>query len=154
MIFGHISRPLTCRLPDAIMKGLDFLRSTDFSTLPAGKIDIDGESMFAQVLDLTTAPAEENKPESHYRYLDIQFLVSGCEKIGVVIDSGNNIPMPPPAGYKDIVFYQSVEHESFLTMEPGNFAIFFPEDIHRPACNISEPVNIRKVVVKIDVSQL
>ncbi|ARU92776.1 YhcH/YjgK/YiaL family protein [Tatumella citrea] len=154
MIFGHISRPLTCRFPDVIMKGLDFLRGTDFTFLPAGRIEIDGENMFAQVLDLTTAPIEENKPESHYRYLDIQFLASGCEKIGVTINSGKNKTLPTPPGYKDIVFYSPVENESFLTMEPGSFAIFFPEDIHRPACAIREPLAIRKVVVKIDISQL
>lgn len=154
MIFGHISRPLTCRFPDAILTGLDFLRSTDFTSLPAGKIEIDGENMFAQVLDLTTAPVEENKPESHYRYLDIQFLASGNEKIGVVINTGKNGILTPSPEYKDIVFYALVENESFLTMEPGSFAIFFPEDIHRPACVIREPEMIRKVVVKIDISQL
>ena len=33
MIFGHISQPNPCRLPQAIEKALDFLRNTDFSAL-------------------------------------------------------------------------------------------------------------------------
>ena len=30
MIFGHIAQPDPCRLPAAIEKALDFLRTTDF----------------------------------------------------------------------------------------------------------------------------
>jgi len=37
-------------------------------------------------------------------------------------------------------------------MEAGSFAVFFPWDIHRPACAINEPASIRKVVVKIRLS--
>jgi YhcH/YjgK/YiaL family protein len=34
-------------------------------------------------------------------------------------------------------------------MNPGDFAIFFPSDVHRPACEVSGPETIRKVVVKV-----
>lgn len=33
MIFGHIAQPNPCRLPAAIEKALDFLRTTDFNAL-------------------------------------------------------------------------------------------------------------------------
>ncbi|MEE6081785.1 YhcH/YjgK/YiaL family protein, partial [Avibacterium paragallinarum] len=54
----------------------------------------------------------------------------------------------------DILFYQSAKNESELVMRKGNFAIFFPEDIHRPACIDDNPCQIRKVVVKIALSEL
>lgn len=80
MIFGHISQPNPCRLPRAIEKALDFLRTTDFSMLKPGVVEIEGHNIFAQVLDLTTREQHENRPEVHRRYLDIQFLAWGEEK--------------------------------------------------------------------------
>ena len=40
MIYGHISQPNACRYPAAIEKGLDFLRTTDFSKLDTGVVEI------------------------------------------------------------------------------------------------------------------
>lgn len=88
MIFGHIAQPNPCRLPATIERALDFLRSTDFSKLEPGVVEIDGKNIFAQVIDLTTRDVAENRPEVHRRYLDIQFLASGEEKIGIAIDTG------------------------------------------------------------------
>ncbi|CAM3928038.1 hypothetical protein AVEN109717_10990 [Avibacterium endocarditidis] len=39
-------------------------------------------------------------------------------------------------------------------MRKGNFAIFFPEDVHRPACIDEQSCHIRKVVVKIALSEI
>ena len=50
MIFGHISQPNPCRLPRAIEKALHFLRTTDFTTLEPGVVEIEGRNIFAQVL--------------------------------------------------------------------------------------------------------
>ncbi|MRE77395.1 YhcH/YjgK/YiaL family protein, partial [Escherichia coli] len=90
MIFGHIAQPNPCRLPAAIEKALDFLRATDFNALEPGVVEIDGKNIYAQIIDLTTREAVENRPEVHRRYIDIQFLAWGEEKIGIAIDTGNN----------------------------------------------------------------
>jgi YhcH/YjgK/YiaL family protein len=42
-------------------------------------VEIDGKNIFAQIIDLTTRDAAENRPEVHRRYLDIQFLAWGEE---------------------------------------------------------------------------
>ena len=104
MIFGHISQPNPCRLPRAIEKALDFLRTTDFTSLMPGVVEIEGRNIFAQVLDLTTKAQHENRPEVHRRYLDIQFLASGEEKIGIAIDTGNNEISESLLEQRDIIF--------------------------------------------------
>jgi len=53
-----------------------------------------------------------------------------------------------PAG-KDNIFYETVENEQFVTLHPGEFTVYFTNDIHRPNCTMDEPVNIHKAVVKI-----
>lgn len=154
MILGHISQPNPCRLPRAIEKALDFLRTTDFTALAPGVVDIDGRNIFAQVLDLTTQTWDENRPEVHRRYLDIQFLAWGEEKIGVAIDTGNNEISESLLEQRDIIFYHDSENESFIEMTPGSYAIFFPQDVHRPACIKNKVSAIRKIVVKVAISEI
>ena len=59
MIFGHIAQPNPCRLPAAIERALDFLRTTDFQKLEPGVVEIDGKNIFAQIIDLTTRDVAE-----------------------------------------------------------------------------------------------
>ncbi|EKS7106991.1 MULTISPECIES: YhcH/YjgK/YiaL family protein [Enterobacter cloacae complex] len=154
MILGHISQPNPCRLPRAIEKALDFLHTTDFTALAPGVVNIDGRNIFAQVLDLTTQTWDENRPEVHRRYLDIQFLAWGEEKIGVAIDTGNNEISESLLEQRDIIFYHGSENESFIEMTPGTYAIFFPQDVHRPACIKNKVSAIRKIVVKVAISEI
>lgn len=154
MIFGHIAQPNPCRLPSAIEQALDFLRNTDFRTLEPGVVEIDGKNIFAQIIDMTTRDAAENRPEVHRRYLDIQFLAWGEEKIGVAIDTGNNQISESLLEQRDIIFYHDSEHESFIEMIPGNYALFFPQDVHPPGCNKSIATPIRKIVVKVAIDVL
>ena len=44
---------------------------------------------------------------------------------------------------------KTVENEQFVTLHPGEFTVYFTNDIHRPNCTMDEPVNIHKAVVKI-----
>ena len=154
MIFGHISQPNPCRLPRAIEKALDFLRTTDFTSLMPGVVEIEGRNIFAQVLDLTTKAQHENRPEVHRRYLDIQSLASGEETIGLAIVTGNNEISESLLEQLDIIFYHDSENESFIEMVPGSYAIFFPQDVHRPACIKNKSSAIRKIVVKVAISEL
>jgi len=39
-------------------------------------------------------------------------------------------------------------------MIPGSYAIFFPQDVHRPACHKTVATPIRKIVVKVAISVL
>lgn len=116
MIFGHIAQPNPCRLPAAIEKALDFLRATDFNALEPGVVEIDGKNIYTQIIDLTTREAVVNRPEVHRRYIDIQFLAWGEEKIGIAIDTGNNKVSESLLEQRNIIFYHDSEHESFIEM--------------------------------------
>ncbi|TCP96263.1 YhcH/YjgK/YiaL family protein [Cricetibacter osteomyelitidis] len=154
MFFGHISKINPNQYPTAILQALEYLRSTDFDTLDAGCYSIKGDSVYVQVLDLETKPKSSYQPEVHRRYLDVQYLHSGKERIGVATDLGNNKIAMDYNPERDILYYEDVAFECELVMQPGAFAVFFPEDIHRAACIDSEPSKIRKVVVKIAMTEL
>lgn len=155
MIFGHISQYRTFKLHPALEKALAFIQNTNFDGLPVGEIEIEGRDIYAQVHDLTTQVKEKNRPEVHRRYIDIQYLHKGQELIGYAPDRGNNQIIESLLEQRDILFYQeAIAHETFLVMQPGCFAVFYPVDIHRPACIDRQPTMIRKIVVKVAIERL
>jgi YhcH/YjgK/YiaL family protein len=48
---------------------------------------------------------------------------------------------------KDIVFFSAETVQ--LVLETGMFAVFFPQDVHRPCMRIDRPEKVKKVVVKV-----
>ena len=151
MIFGHISQVFTeyCWLPEVLKKALHHLHETDFTCLPAGSYELDGKDMYVQVFDFTTQLFNVSRAEVHREYIDIHFLVHGTEAMGFATDTGNNRVSENLFVERDIAFYEDMEYESTLVMRPGNFVIFFPNDVHRPTCTLTEPCAIRKIVMKI-----
>ena len=156
MIFGHVNDldASFAWLPQPLRTAVEHLKRTDFMALPAGNYDLQGKDIYVQVIDMTTKPFAETRPEVHREYIDVQFLVQGREKIGVASDTGKNAVAEDLLAQRDLLFYAEMENDSTLTMTPGSFAVFFPSDVHRPACAFEQPEAIRKVVVKVRLSLL
>jgi YhcH/YjgK/YiaL family protein len=141
--------------PQAVQRGIEYIRSTDFTNLPDGKYEIEGGLLFALLQSPTTRAAELQRPESHRVHTDIQFLLEGRERIGVARAGERQRITDDQFAEKDVAFYDVVESESELLLQPGMFAVFFPADIHRPNCSVDGAGDgIRKVVVKIHSSLL
>lgn len=134
--------------PAVIRRVIDYLKSNDFAAMETGVYDLEGKDIYVQVFDAETGPVEEKRPESHEDYLDIQFLVTGEEKLGFTPNTGA-YEVAEHILERDLIFYKSVENEGFVYATPGCFTVFFPNDIHRPAVAVAEPMVIRKVVVKV-----
>lgn len=85
--------------------------------------------------------------------IDIQYEVEGEEEwLGVetIFEAGECIESYPE---RDLYFYESSpKGESKVYFETGRFAVFFPEDLHRPLCQgESGSRQLRKAVVKVPV---
>lgn len=136
-------------LGSRIAAGFDYLESADRS-LPVGRYPIDGDDVFALVQGYDTGPATEKRLETHRRYIDIQFVAAGTERIiyapleGLEIDTDYNTE-------NDISFYRDPAASSSLLLTPGHFAIFFPEDAHKPGCMAGGRESITKILVKLRV---
>ncbi|MGD8401249.1 MAG: YhcH/YjgK/YiaL family protein [Bacillota bacterium] len=151
MFFGHIDNLERDRkvLPPALVKGLEYLKNTDFSQMANGKYEIEGDQLFALVQEQQTSPKAERKAEAHARMIDIQFLIAGRELIGFVLPDAANEVGEDLLDEKDVIFYKTVKDESELYLTPGSYAVFFPDEVHRPCCLYGDQPQVRKVVVKI-----
>ena len=114
----------------------------------AGNIEKDGVRFLCQTYQ--TAPQCENKFEAHRKFIDIQFLAEGEEKIYFGASGEFEVSEPYDAG-KDAEFFRGTPRECCV-LRAGEFAVFFPEDAHQPGCMASDkPRQVQKVVVKIPV---
>ncbi|NOY75621.1 MAG: DUF386 domain-containing protein [Kiritimatiellaeota bacterium] len=124
----------------------DFLSDTDFSAVQDGKIKLDGENVFAIVQSYESRPLEDSKWEAHREYIDVQFIISGSEKIGVAKLDG----LSPETEYDESGDCRLFNGDGdMLTLCPGDFAVLYPWDAHMPGVAIDAPEKVRKVVVKI-----
>lgn len=139
--------------PKAIQTAIEYLKSNDFTKMETGVYEIQGREIFAQVMDCVTVPYEQGKPEVHEKYVDVQFVASGREKLGFTPDTGK-YEVAEHLVERDLIFYKAVENEGFLEARPGSYNMFFPGDVHRPGLISGESMTVRKVVVKVSVALL
>lgn len=135
-------------LSESLKKGLQWLEATDLNGLSDGKYTIDGELVYASVQTYETKL--EAKYESHRKYIDIQYLIKGSEKIGVT-DLANCITCIEYDSERDLEFYDINRNDEYIELSEGSFAIFYPHDAHKPSIAIKTPATVKKVVVKVAV---
>jgi YhcH/YjgK/YiaL family protein len=136
--------------PRIIREAVAFFRDSDIGNIAPGEYEIDSRNIYYQVIDMTTKNLEDGRPEVHRKYIDIQFLYSGKESIGFVDDHGNNQVDQDLLEERDLLFYKDVQDMTMIVMKPGDFCVFFPNDVHMPGCLQSSNMPIRKVVYKVN----
>lgn len=154
MIFSSIYSKDNCTIyPQAIQTAITYLKENDFVSMAPGVYEIQGKDIYAQVFDAQTEPAENKRPEVHEKFVDVQFLASGKERLGFTPDTGT-YEVDERIDERDLIFYKKVQNEGFIEATPGCYCIFFPNDVHRPAVMSEEAMTVRKVVVKVNVALL
>lgn len=154
MIFSSIYAKDDCKkYPQAIQTAIEYLKKNDFTKMEPGVYEIQGKDIYAQVFDAMTEPADRKRPEVHEKFVDVQFLASGKERLGFTADTGS-YKVAERNDDRDLIFYESVDNEGFICAVPGCYSIFFPNDVHRPAVEWDGPMTVRKVVVKVSVELL
>ena len=128
-------------------KAVQFLEALDLSRISQGDFEIDGRKVYAFANWLTLKKPEEVFYEAHRKYADIQLVLQNSE----VIYTAQTPDLTMTGEFdeqKDIGFYSDGKHSTRLTLFPGDFAVFFPEDAHKPCCLAEDPSSF-KLVVKV-----
>ncbi len=139
------------RLGRGIAQALEFLRKTDCTKLQPGKHEIDDQRVFAMVQRYVPKPLAQAGWEAHHRYIDVQYIAAGSERMGCTgLVAGLKVTKPYDP-QKDLVFYETAG--DLLVFKAGDFAIFTPQDVHAPglALDSAPGGEVTKVVVKVRV---
>jgi YhcH/YjgK/YiaL family protein len=135
-----------------IASALDFLRRTGFSQMPVGRHEVDGDRVFAIVQRYRPKPLAQIVWEAHRRYVDVQYIAAGAERMGYApLGDGLSVRQPYDAE-KDAILFDAAGQ--LFTMLPGDFAIFAPCDVHAPGLATDLPdgaAEVCKVVMKCRV---
>jgi len=132
-------------LGDRIALALDSLETPR----EPGRHELDGDNVFAMVQQYQSKPLAEGKWEAHRKYIDIQYVAEGIERIGWA-PIGRLTESEPYNEENDVAFYQG--EGDFVTVPTGSFVILFPEDAHMPGIAVDTPGPVTKIVVKARVS--
>ena len=130
-------------------KAFLFLKNNDLASLEKGRIRLEEDDLYLSVDEYMTRNEENSRFEAHRKYADIQYLVAGEEKIGVVPLGITCVAIPYDTGH-DIVFLNSPEN-NYRVADSRRFFVFFPGDAHRPCVKTRENAMVRKVVVKVRI---
>lgn len=125
-----------------------FISANDLSALPIGKHPINDSGSYASVNEYDTKTVENSFIECHRKYIDVQMVIWGEEKIGVTHKQFCD-EQPYDEG-KDL--QKLTGKVDFITLVPGMFALFLPQDAHEPSVRSGvEALKVKKIVFKIPV---
>ena len=125
-------------------KVLEYLQNTDLMAQEPGCVNIDGNKLFVNHNVAKGKTVDQARMETHNATLDIQIPLSCPEVIGYI--TRQYLSRAEYDATKDITFYLD-RPEQYITVHPGEFVIFFPEDGHAPC--ISPVPEYKKVIFKI-----
>lgn len=127
-----------------------FLKHVSMKTKP-GRYELKN-GVFANVDEVNTR--YEGPLEAHKEYIDVQVGITGSEIIEYANMSGMEIykeEISKPEN--DLYFYNCPSKTSFV-IDKDHFAIFFPEDLHKPLLVVDNKMTeIKKIVFKIPVKK-
>jgi YhcH/YjgK/YiaL family protein len=128
-------------------KAFAYLTSTNFENIQPSKYEIDGDHIYAMVVDENGVAMLDSTSEfeCHNTYIDIQYVFGGVETVGYKSRLTCVEPRGEYDAKKDVLFYEDAP-DFFFKLYPGQFGIYFPDDVHAPMIGEGK---IRKVVMKI-----
>jgi len=150
MILDRLNNHKRYNFGPAWEQAFEFLMTLGPET-PDGRYDLIAEDqMFAMVMTYPPLDKTKGKPEAHNTYVDIQSTLSSMEGM-YIYDREEMKVLTPYAPSKDVEFYEPNErHEHFISVAPGEFAVFFRTDAHMPQMPVRQSTEpIKKVVIKV-----
>ncbi|MCX6029268.1 MAG: YhcH/YjgK/YiaL family protein [Chloroflexi bacterium] len=142
-------------LSPRIRRAFEYLHQTDLAALELGNHEIDGKNIYVRVQQYATRPQEQGVWEAHRRYIDLQVIVEGAERICYA-----PLSRLTPGAYDEAKDFWRLSGEGdSVTLPSGSFMLLWPTDGHMPCLAVpgtaghamDTPVLVKKVVVKIAV---
>lgn len=127
-------------------KAFAFLKNQDLNTIAKGKYPIDGDNVYASVTYDSTKDFNKTNWESHRKYIDLQYVIAGEERIGVAPISEAKVTNEYNEKRESANY---ITEGKFYSAKPGTFFIFFPSDVHRPGITPGGNKPVKKLVVKV-----
>lgn len=149
MYHGSLDEPGTSAVLEAHpvwKRAFDWLRTLP-PNAPLGTVELLGRDLWASIQEYATMARDEARFESHREHVDLQFTLSG----GECIEWCPRCALEPDGPFEnDVQFWLPPPTPvSSLVQTAGRFAVFHPEDAHRPKVAMPTHSGVRKLVIKV-----
>ncbi len=124
---------------------VEFLKTNDLQTMEAGKYPIKDKDLFLNLSLAKQRTKDTAILETHINMIDIQIPITCAETFGYT--PLEDLPDFEYNAEKDITKYSDTKAQTYVTVNPGQMAIFFPQDGHAPC--IIEKEEIKKAIFKV-----
>jgi YhcH/YjgK/YiaL family protein len=130
-------------------KAFEYINNANLENIEDGKYEIDDSNLkaiFSNKNGMNTAESIA-KFECHNKHIDLQLCINGTEELGwkprekCITEKGSYNEE------KDVQFYSDAP-DMYFQLTNGQFAIFFPEDVHAPMIGKGP---IKKLVIKVKI---
>jgi YhcH/YjgK/YiaL family protein len=132
--------------PDLWKAAFEYLKN-DLANAHTGKYSLKGDEAVAIVSEYQTKQPEDAKWESHRKFIDLQYVINGEEKMGLLPLQVAKLASDYDAD-KDVILFGEQDGEYYVA-NPDAFFLFFPDDVHRPCIRIGDSKPVKKLVIKI-----
>ena len=130
-------------LSENLKKGFEWLEKTNLKKLSDGKYEIEGNQVYASVQTYETK--DDANYESHRKYIDIQYMINGVEKVGVT-DLANCKTCIEYDNERDLEFYTINSDEEYIELAEGQFIVLYPNDAHKPSITKNKKALLKKLL--------
>jgi len=124
-------------------KAFDYIEQTDLNALEPGKIVLVENELIVNVMQIPPKTKEEAKLETHEEYIDIQVPITDVEVMGYT--QCTDLPEAEYDASVDMTLYEGAAAD-YITVKPGMFTLFFPEDGHAPGITSA---GLKKIIIKV-----
>ncbi len=142
---------LYTHLSKNIDRALTLLQNEDFSRKKEGKHEVESDRLYYLVGRYTTKPPEQNILEAHKKYIDIQYVSAGMEQLLYAPITALETTRPYDEA-TDAALYKAPQNVTAVNLHKDTFCILFPQDGHLPGCQIKNPSEVTKIVVKVKIN--
>ncbi|AKS69508.1 beta-D-galactosidase [Staphylococcus schleiferi] len=124
----------------------DFINQTNLTQLEEGRIEIDGDRVFANCMTYIADGIPGKQFENHRKYIDIHLVINNLEKIAVTEPKhAKSI-----SKYDEENDYELFVSDTYQTIEltSSNLLVTFEEDLHQPKLSKNNQL-VKKLVIKV-----
>lgn len=135
-------------LTPALEKAFAFLGQIRRPGLKDGRIEIDGDRVYALIQTYETLTIDAVRVEAHRRYVDLHYIISGFECIACA--PSELVRSPTVYDESSDVWFgvAPLDVTTLVRLSAKHVAVFYPTDAHAPKLAAGQPARVNKVVVK------
>ena len=130
-----------------VQEATNYLKELNLASLEVGKYVVD-DDFYYMIQEYETQDISQCKMESHDKWIDIQWIISGVEAIETTDVSRLTVTVPYNPE-KDITFFETPAVMQHNVLTEGSYVVLYPENGHMPKVAVEGSVHVKKCVAKI-----